>query len=187
VRPDYFQTMGISLLRGRGFTRADDEARQAVAIVSQNLANRMFPGQDPIGRKLQLYADEKVDGRYPDRTIVGVVANVRHLGTDGRETEGLYVPFRQLPVTYMSLVLRCEGPVGVVSSVRRELRSLDSDVAAFRIGNTLISSPIRPEAKRVMAKIASTVAKPVSRSNPELFYEPADFAIEYNLTGSTRA
>jgi predicted permease len=135
VTPDYFRTMGISLLRGRIFTNADNEHGQAVAIVSQNLANRMFPGQDAIGRKLQLYSDKKIDGRYPDRTIVGVVSNVRHLGPDGRVTEGLYVPFRQLPVTFMSLVLWCKTPVGIVPSVRRELRSLDSDVAAFRIGN----------------------------------------------------
>ena len=133
ITPDYLQTMEIPLLQGRGFSAADNESGQLVAIVSQSLANRMFPGQDAVGRKLQLLSDKKIDGKYPSRVIVGVVGDIRHLGPDARVTPGLYVPFRQLPVTWMSLVVDCESPSAIVPSIRGELRTIDRDVAAFKI------------------------------------------------------
>ena len=133
VTSDYLRTMGIPLLQGRGFTDADNESSPLVAIVSQSLASRIFPGQEAIGRKLQLLSDKKVDGKYPFRTIVGVVGDVHHLGPDEGVALGLYIPFRQLPVTWMTLVVDCESPRAVVPSIRSELAAVDRDVAAFSI------------------------------------------------------
>lgn len=132
--PDYLRTMGIPLITGRAFSAADNESSEPVAIVSQSLADTMFPGQEAIGRKLQLFSDEKINGKYPFRTIVGVVGDVRHLGPDERMQPGLYIPYRQLPISWMSLVVHASKPMALVPSIRRELSAVDPDIAAFRIG-----------------------------------------------------
>jgi ABC-type lipoprotein release transport system permease subunit len=102
--------------------------------VSKSLARSVWPGENPIGKKLQLLSDRKVDGHYVFRTVVGVVGDVRHMGPEGRVPPAIYVPFRQLPVTWMSLVVRAEEPMALVPSIREQVRALDPEIAVFRIG-----------------------------------------------------
>jgi len=128
VDPGYFQTMGIALRRGRAFTAADDERAAGVAIVDEGLARRLWPRQDPIGRRV------KIDGEaFPNakdgRVVVGVVGTVHQQGLAEASPDQLYVPHAQLPSVYMSLVLRAEAePAALARSVRAAVVALDHDL-----------------------------------------------------------
>lgn len=95
VTPGYFATMRIRLVRGRLFNGRDHERAPAVVIVSEAMANRVWPGEDPIGKRLRTANDVTADGRAnPWLTVVGVVATARYREIDTPRLE-LYVPFRQ--------------------------------------------------------------------------------------------
>ncbi|HTZ90276.1 MAG TPA: ABC transporter permease [Alloacidobacterium sp.] len=134
VTPDYLRTMRIVLRDGRTFADSDNEKSEPVALVSRSLASQIWPGENAIGKKFQLLSDEKVDGHYPFRTVIGVVDDVRHFGPEGRVPPAIYVPFRQLPITWMSLVVRSQEPLALVPSIREQVRALDPEIAVFRIG-----------------------------------------------------
>lgn len=134
VTTDYLRTMQISLRDGRRFTDADNGQSPPVALVSKSLAARIWPGEDPLGKRFQLLSDKKVEGHYIFRTVVGVVADIRHLGPEERVLPAIYVPFRQLPASWMSLVVRSEQPMKLVPAIRAQLHALDPEIAAFRIG-----------------------------------------------------
>jgi predicted permease len=110
VSADYFQTVAAKLVRGRFFNESDDETRQRVVIINQTLANRYFPGEDPVGRQIGNTT------LSPDslRTIVGVVADIREGPLDEEIRPAQYFPFNQRPDTYMALVIRTAVPPGTV-------------------------------------------------------------------------
>ena len=124
VSPEYFQTMGIRLLRGR-FPNADDRAdRFPGVVVNEALAKRYWPNEDPLGKQIRLGAP----GNYlnPLSTIVGVVANTPDGGLDTPPIRAVFMPVRVAPwwnaYTY---VIRTSGPPAAVApAVRRELRAL---------------------------------------------------------------
>jgi putative ABC transport system permease protein len=124
VSPEYFQTMGIRLVRGR-FPNADDRAdRFSGLVVNEALAKRYWPNEDAVGKQVRLGAP----GNYlnPLSTIVGVVANTPDGGLDTPPIPAVFVPMRVAPwwnaYTY---VVRTSGPPSaVVPAVRRELRAL---------------------------------------------------------------
>ena len=93
VRPDYFSTMGIPVLGGRPFESADGERAAPVAIISKTMAEELWPGEDPIGRRI------RVPGAPmgPLRTIVGIVGEVKHYGLHMPVTKQVYVPHAQPP------------------------------------------------------------------------------------------
>jgi putative ABC transport system permease protein len=134
VTPKYLHVMGTPLLRGRDFTDADNEHSQFVAIVSEQFAAQLWPGQDPIGKRLQLLSDQKVDGKYPFRTVVGLVADIRHNGPELPIKPAFYVPFDQFPVSQMTLIVHSATPTAIVPAIRRELAGIDGDIALFNIG-----------------------------------------------------
>ena len=97
VTPDYFRAVGTRVLRGRAFTDRDDERAPRVAIVSDRLARRLWPGQDPIGRRIHApgvldAADVAVQQRWP--LVVGVVEDARYRGLSDPRFD-LYVPYLQ--------------------------------------------------------------------------------------------
>jgi putative ABC transport system permease protein len=113
VSADYFETMGIPLLRGRAFTERDDETSPPVVIVSQAFARRHFPGLDPLGRRLRLNersplsccsAAGPVEGVW--REIVGVVGDVRQANLDEAPARTLYRPYTQIVEHDMFLMVR---------------------------------------------------------------------------------
>jgi putative ABC transport system permease protein len=134
VTPKYLQVMGTPLLRGRAFTDSDDDHSQQVAIISEQLAAQIWPGQDSIGKRLQFHSDKKVDGKYPFRTIVGVVADIRHNGPELPAKPSIYLPFDQFPVPFLTLVVHSATPQAIVPAIRRELAGIDADIALFDIG-----------------------------------------------------
>jgi predicted permease len=105
VEPDYLETMQIPLLRGRFFTAQDDEHAAPVAVVDEILARKYFPGEDPVGKYVQIDSDP---GQPAQRVqIIGVVGHVKQWGLDTDDTQKLraqmYTPFMQLPDRAMML------------------------------------------------------------------------------------
>jgi putative ABC transport system permease protein len=123
--PDYFRAMDIRLLRGRVFNDRDTQDAPAVVVIGQSLGTRLWPGQDPVGRRLITYGapgDEKNPGW---QTVVGVVEDARY-----REVEtlrfDLYLPYRQAPNAVEHFVLRVSGdPIAAVPALKTAIASLD--------------------------------------------------------------
>ena len=125
VRPNYFSTMGIPVLRGRGFESADGERAAPVVIISKATAEELWPGEDPIGRRIAVPGGPK----SPLRTIVGIVGDVRHFGLHMPVTKQVYLPHAQPPWPMAAtMVVRTAGgidPLSLVSTVREHVRSID--------------------------------------------------------------
>src|SRR5688572_8837962 len=125
VRPNYFSTMGIPVLRGRGFESADGERAAPVAIISKATAEELWPGEDPIGRRIAVPGGPQ----SPLRTIVGIVGDVRHFGLHMPVTKQVYLPHAQPPWPMAAtMVVRTAGgidPLSLVSTVLEHVRSID--------------------------------------------------------------
>ena len=125
--PAYFATMGIPLIRGRDFSDRDSYEAPFAAIVSETLAKRVFPGEDPIGKRLQCGLDS------PNwMTIVGIVGDVRASSPATAPDSELYMPLRQHPfmANESQFVLRTAGdPAALTTAVRETVRSANPAVA----------------------------------------------------------
>jgi putative ABC transport system permease protein len=102
VNPDYFNEMGIPVLRGRPFTTRDGPG-SGVAIVNETMAKRMWPGLDPLGRQLICKTDL---GLVSTKTIVGVSRDVRDTGSRLNSRSELYIPFADEPVPVFRIVVK---------------------------------------------------------------------------------
>jgi putative ABC transport system permease protein len=135
VTPGYFQAIGIRVLRGRAFTESDIERAPRVAVVSAGLAQRLWPGEDPIGRRI-LPGDTPADknGGQEWSTVVGVVEDVRYRGLTDLRFD-LYVPYLQRPDALVKhLLVRTTGdPLSLVDSIRAEARRLEPTALIERI------------------------------------------------------
>ena len=135
VGPDYFKTMQIPMLRGRGFSDLDTQSSEPSAIVSQSLATKYWPGQNPIGKRLKISGDAN-DNAQPWRTVVGVAGNVRTDGQYWSFRSEIYVPYQQFPwVLYpRNIVVRTTvEPLSIVPELRRKVAALDKDVPVSNI------------------------------------------------------
>jgi putative ABC transport system permease protein len=125
VTPGYFQTIGITLQRGRTFTRQDDDRSKLVAIVNEEAVRRYWPQASPIGARVRFSAEEDW------REIVGVVRDVRHWGLTNPVEPELYLPLsqRQYPWSGMSFVVTASGdPESLVPDMRSAVRAVDRDL-----------------------------------------------------------
>ena len=126
--PEYLETLGFPVLRGRFFTKADREELAAVAVVSQALADRHWPRGEALGRRVTIQG--------VSREIIGVVGDVRQsVINQGESSQGaIYVPVAQQPITAPFLLLRTRvEPASLSGSVRNELVSVDSRVSIGQI------------------------------------------------------
>jgi predicted permease len=131
VSPDYFRAMGIPLLKGRYFDDRDVRGAPDVAIVDDKLAERFWPGQDPIGKRMRR------GDSGPWRTVVGVVADTKEYEVDGEPPITAFYPNRQLGVGTRYLVIKTRSDaVGISSAVTREVQALDADLPVFDV-NTM--------------------------------------------------
>ena len=131
VTPGYLEALGIPVSRGRTISAHDDENSQPVVVVNELLASRIWPGEDPIGKQIQLGGPER-----PWRTVVGVVGNVRHEGLDAPQRLQVYVPEAQWfnPDGAMVLTIRTAGqPAAIASSVRQAIWSVNRNVRITEI------------------------------------------------------
>jgi predicted permease len=123
VSDGYFETMGIALHRGRDYTPHDALSSEPVVIVNDVLARTLWPGQDPIGKRIRF-------GDRVNRRVIGVVAAVRHLALEGELTSELYLSMRQLDdYAAVRLVVRTDlAPAALSSSVRAALTPIAPDL-----------------------------------------------------------
>jgi putative ABC transport system permease protein len=128
--PDYFNALGLRLLRGRNFTRADVADGPKVAIISRGLAKRLYGEADPIGRRIG-------NGNAKDpqwREIVGVVDDMRAAGLANDIPRELYMPSTQWTNGVQTFVVRGAVPVlSLVPSIRRAVLSVDPTLALSNV------------------------------------------------------
>jgi putative ABC transport system permease protein len=123
ITPDYLRVMRIPLLRGRALAATDVEGAPPVLLVSQTTAARVWPGEDPIGRRVKLGG---LDGAW--WTVVGVVGDVHHMRLDERPDLQMYVPHAQWAAdSQMTLTVRTTGPpLELGGAVTRVVRGVDA-------------------------------------------------------------
>jgi predicted permease len=122
VTPDYFAAVDVSVVAGRAFDDRDASGAPAVGLINQSLADRLWPGQDAVGREIRLF------GTVPFR-VVGVVQDVHQHGQRRRPEPEMYRPHAQYPLSAMVLMVETErASVTVVDGVRRVVRELDPDI-----------------------------------------------------------
>jgi putative ABC transport system permease protein len=128
--PDYFRTMGIPVLRGRGFTTADRAGTVPVIVVSAEAARRYWPNEDPIGQTIA--TGWRRDGARFGGTIVGVVGDVRQFSLADPPTPEIYAAFAQWPLDEVSVVVRSTAPAGTVLAAASDVvRALDPQLPLY--------------------------------------------------------
>lgn len=142
VSPDFFRTMGMTLMRGRTFT--DDENRLdavRVLVINQALADRYFPGQNPIGQHLTsefLHGGSNPDSAvHPSGEIIGVVRNANFESLKTTPEPATFFPYRRFPTIFnTTFVLRTALPVaGLERQIRQVVASVDPDVPIYELGS----------------------------------------------------
>jgi len=126
VSPGYFHVMRIPLERGRLFSETDSSSTPNVAIVSEELARRYFPNQDPIGRQMRFGFPP--NGNVP-REIVGVVGDVRDVALSKKPGPMMYVPFAQAPLYGGEVVIRSSLSLSsAAAEIREAVHSIDKNL-----------------------------------------------------------
>jgi putative ABC transport system permease protein len=130
VGADYFRTMRIPLLAGRVFDERDDSTSTHVTVVNQALAERFWPGENPIGKRVRsLGMDARRDVWL---TVIGVVGDVRRTGLTTSVGPQSFISYRQRPerATFATVVVRSRtAPASLTATVRDRLRAIDRDVS----------------------------------------------------------
>lgn len=141
VMPGYFQTMQVPFLRGRDVSDADRLGQPAVVVINQFLAEKWFPGDDPVGKQITLDDPSKDSPEW--MTIVGVVKNLKQEDWADPTYAELFVPYYQTKsyledaqtrVNYMTLVVRTKSDAGeAAAGVRNAIWSLDKNVTIAEV------------------------------------------------------
>ena len=123
ITPDYFKAAGIPILRGRTFDWSDDQGEPPRAIVSQSLARKYWPNEDPIGKHVT-YARRQIVTE-----VVGVAGDVRESALDSDMGVVFYTPYSQFTWPNVAIAIRTAGdPNGVTNAARREVFAMDRDM-----------------------------------------------------------
>ena len=131
VSANYFETMGIRLLLGRWFTAADTPDSAPVVVINETLARRIWPGENPIGKRIKQGSPER-DSPY--REVIGVVNDVKMNGVEQATTMQTYALFSQMPGESISVLVRTRGaPLDFAASVERAIHSIDKDLPVYSI------------------------------------------------------
>ena len=137
VSAGYFSTLGLRVIRGRGFNDIDGTPGHESALVNQRFAAMHFPGEDPIGRHIRLL--DNAPGPQPSppvaASIVGIVPTVRQRNFQEPDPDPVvYLPYRADPQRFMFLVVRTQADPGTLTPlIREEMRAIEPDVPLFRI------------------------------------------------------
>jgi putative ABC transport system permease protein len=134
ITPDYFRTMGATLIKGRSFTEDDKEGAPLVAIVDESFARRFYPNEDAIGKRIKRGG---FNSQNPWMTIVGVVKYIKNKRLDTGSHVQAYFPYYQSPLpNTMSLAVRTNPSVDAAalsSSVRQAVQQVDSNQPIYNI------------------------------------------------------
>jgi putative ABC transport system permease protein len=133
VTPHFLRTLNVRITRGRDFSDAEGQSRHPVALISEAMAERFWPNENPVGRQFRL-TDPQITDSF---TIIGIIRNVRHFQVDPeeRETAHAYVPYPYAPTPNAGLTIRVASgePAAITAAVRAEIRRLDSGIPLFNI------------------------------------------------------
>jgi putative ABC transport system permease protein len=133
ISPDYFETLGIRIVRGRGFEPADREGARGVVVIDETMADRFWPGEDPIGKRVSFVQSHQGElGMVPEwLAVVGVAANVRHYELQRPSRIQVYLPMRQAVPMGLSIAVKHRPGAGaaVTARLRETVASLQPAIA----------------------------------------------------------
>jgi putative ABC transport system permease protein len=130
ITPDYFRTMGMRLRRGREFTEHDQLGAAEVIVINETMAASFWPGEDPIGKRIQIYDMDPM----PWREIVGVVNDTKQDGLDAPTRPEIYVPFSQRERAAMTLIAHTAGgPEQLADAMRAVVQAVDPEQPVYRV------------------------------------------------------
>jgi putative ABC transport system permease protein len=168
VEEDYFKTLGVSMLKGRDFNVHDGAKDLPVVIVNQTFAQKYFPNEDPIGKRIRPGISTTVTEPVM-REIVGVVSDVRNRNLSSELRPGYFMPMSQIPFNQMAVIVRTKNdPHSLITAVQNEVHSMDPEVPVFNV-------------KTMDEHIAATVAAP--RFNTTLLVIFAAVALVLTIVG----
>jgi putative ABC transport system permease protein len=132
ITPDFFRTMKIPILRGRAFTSRDDTTARPVIIINDKFARKYFPGENPIGKRIQPgLGDGTVKSSM--REVVGVVGDVKAFGLTANVVPQYYLPWEQAAITSPALAIRsAQDPTALIASVRAVVWDMDRQIPLYR-------------------------------------------------------
>src|SRR5450755_1956557 len=129
VSEGYFETLGIPIVRGRGFRASDTEIAPRVAVVNEQFAKHYWPGADAVGKRIRL--DNRAGSPVE---IVGVARTIQYQSGSGGRIDFVYMPLAQHPVARMVLMVRSSGdPLQLVQPVRNVVRTLDPNLPMMQV------------------------------------------------------
>jgi putative ABC transport system permease protein len=131
VSPEYFSVAGVPILRGRGFTAADHPGTPRVAVVSQEFVRRYFPGQDAIGKQIEL----DIPGSPAESCeIIGIASDVKSFSEFPQIDPAVYESFEQRPLAGFSVMVRSSAdPATLADSLRSTVAGLDPELPLLRV------------------------------------------------------
>ena len=157
--PRYFHVMGISLMRGRLFSEDDSASTPPVALISEALARRYFPGESPLGRQLIFGFPPHGDVA---REIVGVVADIHDVSIASNPGPMMYVPFAQVPFWGSEVVVRSSlAAAEIAAAIQTETHNIDKDLPVTDIESfpeAMHASVAEPRFRTVLLGLFSAIA-----------------------------
>jgi len=139
VDHNYFRTVGIPLLRGRSFTPEDKENSLPVVVVSEAVARRFWPDEDPLGKRLRpdfpaANVPWRPEANNSWLTVVGVVGDIKEDRLEDKASPAIYLTYLQYPLPLMSLVARSTAePMALTPAVRNQVWAVDRDLPVYRV------------------------------------------------------
>lgn len=150
ISPDYFPAIGIPLARGNQFTDRDTAAQPGIAIINDTAAQRYWPGEDPIGKRIKRGRPES---KNPWLTVAGIVGASRQTSLKEGSAPEIYVPYLQNPGLNFTLVVRTvSDPRMLTGALRKEISAADREIPAtnIKLMDELISNSVTKERFNVL-------------------------------------
>jgi putative ABC transport system permease protein len=133
--PDYFQTIGIPIKRGRFFRDDDTAGTPRVVLITEAAARQYFPNEDPIGKTIKLGWGRGAGRPHAGGEVVGIVGDDKDAGLNEPNPPQIYLPFRQWPVSSMTVLVKTSvPPTSLTDSVRTEVYAIDPNLPVSNVG-----------------------------------------------------
>ena len=159
---DYFQTLGIPIVKGRDFERRDQHGSPPVVIISQEFARLFFPNENPIGKRMKPGISTYDDEKSTYREIVGIVGDVRSHALSTQPKPAYYVPQTQVPWSQQTMVVKTKNdPRGLITGLTKEVGAMDNNVPVFNVKTMpeyLSASAAAPRFNTTLLTIFAAVA-----------------------------
>ena len=162
VTPEYFLTLGMSVLRGRGIANQDRAGGLPIVVINERAAAQFFAGEDPIGRRLAAFGYDALENAADAFMVVGVVGDVRSRGLNEAPQAEAYFAHAQVPQRQMFVVVHTAGdPLAQIAGIRAEIRAIDPNlpIPEFRTLDQVVADSVsRPRVLTTLLGVFSGVA-----------------------------